>query len=70
MDILHYQYIYIYIYMVYLGSNNLTQPTKMTNEMVDSAWPSVGYFAHQVDPDRKRIARRLGGLPSKVLKNE
>ena len=28
------------------AATNLSQPPKMTSEMLDSAWDNIGYFLH------------------------
>ena len=37
----------------------LTQPLKVTNEMVESGWASMKHFLHHLDPDVRKITRRL-----------
>ena len=62
---------YTYIYIVYLCSkslskltatNNLTQPLKMTSEMVETSWARIQYFLHHLDPDVRKITRKLERL--------
>ena len=43
---------------------------KITNKMVESAWASIGYFLHHLDPDIRRIASRLKRLHLKILKKK
>ena len=46
------------------------QPLRMTNEMVESAWASMGYFLHHHDPDIRKIIIRLEHLHLKILKRK
>ena len=34
------------------ATNDLTQPPKMTSEMIKSAWANKGFFLYQLDPDK------------------
>ena len=38
--------------------------------MVESAWAAIGYFLLHLDPDIRRIARRLEHLHLKILKKK
>ena len=39
----------------------------MTSEMVESTWATIGYFLYQLDPDIRRVVRRLEYLHLKIL---
>ena len=39
----------------------------MTKEMVESAWAKIGYFLNQLDPDIRRLMRKLERLHLKIL---
>ena len=41
------------------ATNNLTQPPKMTSEMVESTLANIGFFLYQLDPEVRRLMRRL-----------
>ena len=42
----------------------------MTREMVESARVSMGYFLHHLDPDIRKVTRRLERLHVKILKRK
>ena len=42
---------------------------KMTNEMVESARANIGLFLHHLDPEIRRILRRLECLHLKIIKS-
>ena len=50
------------------NKNNLTQPLRTTNKMVESAWASMGHFLCHLDPDIRKI--RLECLDLKILKRK
>ena len=42
----------------------------MTSEMVESAWANIGFFLYQLDPEVRRLVRRLECLHLKILKKK
>ncbi len=42
----------------------------MTSEMVKSAWANIGFFLYQLDPEVRRLVRRLERLHLKILKKK
>ena len=40
----------------------------MTSEMVEIAWASMTHFLHHLDPDIRKITKRLERLRLKILK--
>ena len=57
------------MYIKLRATKDLRQPSKMTSEMIESAWTSRGYFLFQLDPDI-RLERRLEYLYLKIKKNK
>ena len=53
-----------------MAANDQTQPPKMTSKMVESTWASIGYFLFQLDPDIRKLIRRLKHLHFKILKKK
>ena len=47
---------------------NLTNPPKMTTEMVESVWANMGYFLHHLDPNIREIRKKQKRLHLKILK--
>ena len=42
----------------------------MTSNMVESAWANVGFFLYQLDPEVRRLVRRLECFHLKILKKK
>ena len=42
----------------------------MTSEMVESTWACIGFFLQHLDPDIRKITRRLVHLHLKILKKK
>ena len=42
----------------------------MTSEMVERAWTNIGFFLYQLNPDVRRLVRRLECLHLKILKKK
>ena len=40
----------------------------MISEMVESAWANIGFFLPHLDPEIRRIVRRLERLHLKIIK--
>ena len=40
----------------------------MTNEMVESAWAKIGLFLYQLDPELRRLVKRLERLHLEIKK--
>ena len=36
-----------------IATNHLTQPLKMTSEMIENTWASMEYFLHHLHQDKK-----------------
>ena len=49
-----------------IATNDLTGVPKITSEMVESAWPNIGFFLYQFDPEVRRRVRRLERLYLKI----
>ena len=43
---------------------------RMTSEMLENAWATMGYILHHRDPDIRKIARRLEHLHLRILKKK
>ena len=52
------------------ATNDLTQSPNLTNEMIESAWANIGFFLYQLDPELRRLVRRLERLHLKKRNNQ
>ena len=48
------------------ATNDLTRPSKMTSKAVENTWANIGFFLHQLDPEVRRLVRRVECLPLKI----
>ena len=39
----------------------------MTSKMVESAWAAIGFFLYQLDPEVRRLVRRVEHLHLKII---
>ena len=50
--------------------NTTSEDGQLTSEMVKSTWASMGHFLHHLDPDIRKITRRLEHLYLKILRRK
>ena len=51
-------------------TNYLTRVPKITSEMLESAWANIRFFRYQIDPELRRLVRRLERLHLMILKKK
>ena len=52
------------------STNDLTRPPKMTSKIIESSWANLGLFLYHLDPDIRRLVRRIGRLHLKILEKK
>ena len=52
------------------ATNDLTRPSKITSEMIESTGANIGFFFYQLDSEERRLVRRLERLHLKILKKK
>ena len=54
---------------IHSSKRSYTTP-KLIGEMVECTGANIGYFIYQLDPDVRRLVKRLERLHSKILKRK
>ena len=52
------------------AANDQTRLPKMTSGMVERAWANIGFFLYQLDPEVRRLVRRLERVHLLIFKKK